>query len=302
MRRGLGANPILSGKRRNGSVWPELRGSVAKATREWQAAEPEMACQRWRVMVLQAGTPYTFSQILELNSETEKILADLGYRFRSAPLELPGSEVPRLAQQLGPLRAQMRERLPYVPLTNEAAYRAFYVTPLLFAALDLFRFKMNIAYAVAGGRLTGTVDFLLRGRHDLVVAGVKSEALVRGFQKLALQMVAVSEYSAMPTVGPKHPRRAQKAHRTRRAREAAGRTRLSQGVQTQIFGVVTAGPIWQFGLLERGQKRVTQDSETYSLPRDLGRLVEVFAGILGDSSSELNDVKREGERLSWANS
>lgn len=59
---------------------------------------------------------------------------------------------------------QMRERLPYVPLTNEAAYRAFYVTPLLFAALDHFRFKMNIAYAISGGWLTGTVAYLLRGR------------------------------------------------------------------------------------------------------------------------------------------
>ena len=242
-------------------------------------------------MVLQAGTPYTFSQILELNSETEEILADLGYRFRNAPLALPGAEGPRLAQQLGQLRAQMREPLPYVPLTNEAAYRAFYVTPLLFAALDLFRFKMNIAYAVAGGRLTGTVDYLLRGRHDLVVTGVESEELERGFQKLAV-----------PTVGPKHPRRAQKAHRTRRAREAAGKTRLAQGVQTQIFGVVTAGPIWQFGLLERGQKRVTQDSETYSLPRDLESVVEILAGLLGDSGSDRDDFKREGARLSWANS
>ena len=253
-------------------------------------------------MVLQAGTPYTFSQILELNSETEEILADLGYRFRNAPLALPGAEGPRLAQQLGQLRAQMRERLPYVPLTNEAAYRAFYVTPLLFAALDLFRFKMNIAYAVAGGRLTGTVDYLLRGRHDLVVTGVESEELERGFQKLAVQMVAVSEYASMPTVGPKHPRRAQKAHRTRRARESAGKTRLAQGVQTQIFGVVTAGPIWQFGLLERGQKRVTQDSETYSLPRDLESVVEILAGLLGDSGSDRDDFKREGARLSWANS
>ena len=161
---------------------------------------------------------------------------------------------------------------------------------------------MNIAYAVAGGRLTGTVDYLLRGRHDLVVTGVESEELERGFQKLAVQMVAVSEYASMPTVGPKHPRRAQKAHRTRRAREAAGKTRLAQGVQTQIFGVVTAGPIWQFGLLERGQKRVTQDSETYSLPRDLESVVEILAGLLGDSGSDRDDFKREGARLSWANS
>ena len=252
-------------------------------------------------MVLQEGTSYTFSQILELNSETDEILAALGYRFRDAPLELPTAEVPRRAQ-LGPLRAQMRERLPYVPLTNEAAYRSFYAVPVLFAALDQFRFKLNIAYPVAGGRLTGTVDFLLRGRQDLVVAGVGREALARGFQRLAVQMVAVSENAAMPTVGPKHPRRAQKAERTRRAREAGGRTRLAQGGKTQMFGVVTAGPIWRFGLLDRGEKRVTKDSETYTLPRDLERLVEVFGGVLGERGTELEGVRREGERLRWANS
>ena len=253
-------------------------------------------------MVLQEGTPYTFSQILELNSETEEILADLGYRFRSASLRLPAAEVPCLAQQLGPLRAQMRERLPYVPLTSAAAYLSFYVTPLLFAALDQFRFKMNIGYQVGGGRLTGTLDYLLRGRHDVVVAGVKSEALARGFQKLAVQMVAVSENAAKPSVGPIHPRRAQKAERTRRAREAEGKKRFAQGVQTQVFGVVTTGPVWQFGLLDRAQKRVTKDSETYSLPGDMERLVEVFAGMLGEKRFEQDDVNREGERLRWANS
>ena len=46
-----------------------------------------------------------------------------------------------MLHSLKQMRVQMRERLPYVPLTNEAAHRAFYVTPLLFAALDHFRFK-----------------------------------------------------------------------------------------------------------------------------------------------------------------
>lgn len=252
-------------------------------------------------MVLQEETPYTISQILELNSETEDILADLGYRIRNAPLELPTAEDIDHTQ-IGPLRAQMRERLPYVPLTNEAAYRSYYAVPVLFAALDQVRFKMNIAYPVGGGRLTGTVDFLLQGGHDVVVASVKDEEVDRGFQKLAMQMIAVSEFAAMPTVAPKHPRRAQKARRTRRAREAGGGTRPSHFGNTKIYGVLTSGPVWQFGLLERGEKRVTQDSRTYLLPGELERLVEILAGILSDGESIQDNVKHEGERLSWANS
>ncbi len=245
-----------------------------------------MACQRRKFMVLQEGTSYTFSQFLELNLETEEILADLGYRYRSAPLSLHSADVSRLAPQLEQMRAQLRERLPFVPLTNEAAYRAFYVTPLLFAVLDEVRFKMNIEFSVAGGRLNGTVDYLLRGRHDVVVGGVKNEELERGFGKLAAKMVAVSEYFARPTVESVHPRRARKANRAGPARGGPKGRETGRGAQTQLFGIVTAGPVWQFGLLDKGQKRITRDTEEFLVPRDLEKLVGTIAGLLGEGETE----------------
>jgi len=253
-------------------------------------------------MVLREGTPYTFSQILEQNSETEEILAELGYRYRSAPLTIQSKEDPRFAAQVERMRAQMRERLPFVPINNAASARAFYVTPVLFAVLDQVRFKMNIEYAVAGGRLQGPVDFLLRGRHDVVVAGAMNEEMEGGFRKLALQMVAVSELFAMPTVEPVHPRRARKALRAGRALGGPKTAGFTKSVQTRLFGVVTAGPNWQFGVLDRGQKTVTKDTEAYQLPRDLGRLVGIMAGLLGEGGTEQGEINREGERLSWANS
>ena len=266
-----------------------------------QFDEPEMACQRRKFMVLQEGTSYTFSQVLELNSETEEILADLGYRYRSAPLSIQPVEVLRLAPQVEQMRAQMRERLAFVPMTSEAAYRAFYVTPLLFAVLDEVRFKMNIEYAVEGGRLNGTVDYLLRGRNDVVVAGVKNEELERGFGTLAAKMVAVSEYFGRPSVESIHPRRARKAQRAGPARGGPKGTKAVRGAVTQIYGVVTAGPVWQFGLLERGQKRITRDTEEFQLPGDLERLIGIFAGLLGEGETGQDNVKREGEKLSWPN-
>ena len=74
---------------------------------------------------------------------------------------------------------------------------------------------------------------------------------------------------------------------------------LAKGVRTQIFGLVTAGPNWQFGLLERGQKRITKDTEAFLLPRDVAKLVGIIVGLLGESDQD--NVKREGEKLSWAN-
>ena len=253
-------------------------------------------------MVLQEGTTHTFSQILEQNSETEEILADLGYRYRSAPLSIQSKEDPRFAPQVERMRAQMRERLPFVPMNNAASTRAFYLAPVLFAVLDLVRFKMNIEYAVSGGRLQGTVDFLLRGRYDLIAAGVLNEGMESGFRKLAVQMVAVSEMLAMPTVEPVHPRRARKALRAGRALGGPKTAGFTKSMQTRLFGVVTAGSNWQFGVLDRGPKTVTKDTEAYQLPRDLGRLVGIMAGLLGESETEQGEITREGERLSWANS
>ena len=125
--------------------------------------------QRSNAMVLQEGTTYTFSQIIDLNVEIDSFLADSGYRSRVAPLSLATKSNLCPLPQFDQLRAQMRGRLPHVPLTNDAARRAFYVSPLLFAALDQASFRMHIDYPVTGGRLSGRVDFLLRGAHDVVV-------------------------------------------------------------------------------------------------------------------------------------
>ena len=232
-------------------------------------------------MVLQDGTTYTFSQILELNLETEEILADLGYRYRSAPLSLHSVEVSCLAQQLEQMRAQMRERLPFVPLTNEAAYRAFYVTPLLFAVLDQVKFKMNIEYPVTGGRLKGAVDYWLRGRQELVVTGAKSGDLEGGFRMLAVQMVGLSEHAATPTVGPIHPRRARKAQRAGRARGGPSGRQFGEGAQTQLLRRSHVGAnlaVWSFG------KRAEENHEGHGgvpVAARSGAIGRYFGGTAG---------------------
>ena len=249
-------------------------------------------------MVLQEGTTYTFSQIIDLNVEIDSFLADSGYRSRVAPLSLATKSNVCPLPQFDQLRAQMRGRLPYVPLTNDAARRAFYVSPLLFAALDQASFRMHIDYPVTGGRLSGRVDFLLRGAHDVVVTCATETDMARALTQLAAQMIAVSERRPQQ-LSPIHPRRARKARRTRR--EPNG-TRFDQSAQMQLFGAVTTGTVWQFARLERAKKTITMDSEAYLLPRDLERVVGIFVGLLRASGSEEDNPANEGEKPSWAKS
>ena len=234
-------------------------------------------------MVLQEKVPHTFSQIFDLNSNTADVLAELGYRYRVLPLSLPCSP-PGNTPQLGLLGEQMRRRLPHVPLTTEAARRALYVSPVLFAALDRVNFQLLIGYLVSGRSVQGTVDYLLRGKNEVVVAGAKEADMTRGFTQMAAQMIALSEQATAPKVVSRHARRAGKARRAKR-RESA---RPSQRPLPVVYGAVTTGTVWQFGLLDNGQKRVVQDTEEYLVPRDLERLVGTFAGLM--AKEKVNQV------------
>ncbi len=198
-------------------------------------------------MILQEEKTYTFSQIFELNFETEEILAELGYTYTIRPLNLPRANLD-LQPTLKNIQSQMQERLPYVPLGNETARREFYVSPVLFTALDQAKFKMSIEYNIAGDRLQGTVDYLLRGGCNLVVVEAKRADMERGFTQLAAEMIAFSEY---------HPKPA-----------------------NCIYGAVTTGDLWQFGLLDKERKTISKDSEEYLLPKDLENVVSILLGLL----------------------
>lgn len=174
----------------------------------------------------------------------------------------------------------MRQRLPHVPLTSVGARRALYVTPLLFAALDQAGFRMHIDCPVSGSRLWGTVDYLLRGARDVVVATAEGADIGPGFTQLAAQMVAVSE-QASQQLRPVHPQRARKALRAERARSGPSETSPIERPQMQTYGAVTNGTLWRLGILERTRKTVTQDSGAYHLPRDLERLFSILVALPG---------------------
>ncbi len=233
-------------------------------------------------MLLQEGSRYSFSQISELGFAADELLAELGYRYRTAPLSLPAGEPVQAASQLRELRAQMRQRLPHVPLTSVGARRALYVTPLLFAALDQAGFRMHIDCPVACRRLWGTVDYLLRGAHDVVVATAEGADMGPGLTQLAAQMVAVSE-QASRQLRPVHPQRARKALRAERTRSEPSETKHVERPQMQTYGAVTNGTLWRFGILERTRKTVTQDSGAYHFPSDLEQLFGILVALPGAS-------------------
>ncbi len=48
----------------------------------------------------------------------------------------------------------------------------------------------------------------------------------------------------------------------------------------QLYGAVTVGDMWRFGLLEGSTKRILKDIDSFRIPLDLDELFQVFLGVL----------------------
>lgn len=54
----------------------------------------------------------------------------------------------------------------------------------------------------------------------------------------------------------------------------------SDSDETTFHGAVSTGDIWQFGILHRQQKQITQDLNLYRVPADLEELLRILIAIL----------------------
>jgi hypothetical protein len=196
--------------------------------------------------VLQEGVSYTFRSYFELPQDTDEVLAEFGYGYSKARLQLPVASQPMPG--LETLQAQIEETLPYVQLSSESAKREVLIAPVLMRVATLSHQVLRFEYPLkVNAWLQGNLDYLIRSRNHLVVVGAKRDDLTRGFTQLAVEMIAL----AMDDTAP-----------------------------DQIYGVVTMGNLWIFGLLDRPGKLITQDISGYRVPDDVESLVRTLVGIL----------------------
>ncbi len=154
------------------------------------------------------------------------------------------------AKRLAEIKGYMIRDLPNVSMTSETARREFMIAPLLWeAALDTHA-KINVEFPLeVDDRLKGTLDYLLRARHRMLVVEAKNADLQRGFTQLAVELVALDRWS-------------------------------EDSPEARLYGAVSGGDVWRFGYLDRAEKRVTHDLNSYTVPKELEEVVRILAGIL----------------------
>jgi len=205
--------------------------------------------------LLDPNRAYTFSEIAKLKAPTDDLLAEYGYALQRAVLELPqySGQLDRVQER----RSRLAEVLPYVDLTNEQARREMLIAPLMADLIHYTRAQLHIGYAIkVSDRLQGALDYLLRAKTHLLVVEAKHEDLTNGFTQMAVELIALDRWEKSPTVEQ----------------------------QPQLWGAVSTGTIWQFGLLHRQDKLVTQELTLYRVPTDLDPLTRILITALSSEN------------------
>ena len=87
----------------------------------------------------------------------------------------------------------------------------------------------------------------MRANNTFLVVEAKNDDLARGFTQLAVQLIALNQWSSEQSI---------------------------------LYGAVTAGDIWKFGQLHRSEQRIVQDINLYRVPADFEDLMRILVAIL----------------------
>jgi hypothetical protein len=201
--------------------------------------------QRLKVLK-KADASYTFSKFFELPFEIEDVLADLDCQFTRQPLTLPRSD--QALPGLATLIEQIEDGLRYVGITSEQARREFLIAPIIRELCRTTQQQVRVEYAVTvNDGLKGTLDYYFQ-TSPLLVSAAKRENLDNGFTQLAAEMIALDQWA--DTDAP------------------------------QLYGAVTTGQDWRFGIYDRQAKAITEDLKLYRVPEELETLVRILVSIL----------------------
>jgi len=200
-----------------------------------------------KVPIIEPTQSYTFADYFKLNSEPEEILEYFGYSLKNEVVDLPQTQIK--LERLAGLKSRIEESLPYISLTSEVARREFLIAPVIMDLIHYTRAKVKVEYALnINQQLKGIIDYYIKADNQLLVVEAKNADLERGFVQLAVELIAFDYWRNIE--------------------------------YTRLYGAVSLGNIWQFAILHRESKQITQDLNLYRVPNDLEILMRILVGLI----------------------
>ncbi|NEO85248.1 MAG: hypothetical protein F6J87_13510 [Spirulina sp. SIO3F2] len=203
-------------------------------------------------LILDPDTSYSFSQYGALPFDTTDVLAEFGVAFQSTALQLPEQQ----PLDPSPLIHELTENLALVDPTSEIARRESLIFPVLKTVCKFIQSPLKIEYSIrVSDRLKGNVDYFIPTPQNLVIIEAKNADLGKGFTQLAVELIALDQWVDAPV--------------------------------DCLYGAVTTGDTWKFGLFQRQQKLIQKDINTYGVPNDLAKVLGILFGITLQSSGSV---------------
>ncbi len=192
---------------------------------------------------------YTFADYFKLNYFLEEVVGYFGYTVQAEDCVLPQTTLDLDEASINRLKAQLKEAIPYLSLTSEMARREFLIAPILLAVVHAIHAKIKTEYPLeVSAQLKGMLDYLIQGKSNLLIVEAKNEDLQRGFTQLAVELIAFDQWT--------------------------------ESQSDTLYGAVSTGLAWQFGILHRPSKRIVQDFNLYTVPAGTSELLKIIVAIL----------------------
>lgn len=200
-----------------------------------------------KIQIIDPNQSYTFADYFKLNYEPDEIIEYFGYKLQSQSLTLPTTQ--QNLERLTDLKNRIEESLPYISLTSETARREFLIAPVIMELIHYTHAKVRVEYGLnINHQLKGVVDYYIKADNQLLVIEAKNADLERGIVQLAVELIAFDNWFPID-----HP---------------------------ILYGAVSIGNIWQFVILHRESKEITQDLNLYRVPNDLETLMKILVALM----------------------
>jgi hypothetical protein len=145
-------------------------------------------------------------------------------------------KLPKSSKEIGnldKLKETYIKKLPLISLNSEMAKRAFYISPLLLELLEYIPAEIDVEYPLdAGENLSGYLDYMIKFTSNIIILEAKKGDLERGFNQFAVELIALDKYL--------------------------------ESEQELLYGAITLGDVWRFGVLDRSNKLLKKDMEAYT--------------------------------------
>ncbi|MEO0756499.1 MAG: hypothetical protein AAFY78_06455 [Cyanobacteria bacterium J06648_16] len=165
--------------------------------------------------------------------------------FKSLRLQLPQ----QLPIEIQTLNTELQENLTLVDPTSEIARREALIFPVLRTVCKFAKAPLKIEYPVSvSAQLRGSFDYFIPTAQNLLVIEAKNADIARGFTQLAVELIALDQWtdSSAPV----------------------------------LYGTVTTGDTWKFGLFQRETRQIQKDINTFAIPNDLTQVMSTLFGIV----------------------